>query len=805
MSGGRWPPSGATHGIAALAVVITILALLASSAVGLGVIGARIASVEPRPTVPVQLEGSGAPTLSIAGASPSLAGLTWTTTSDLTFSEYEVQQSTAASAGPWTTDGTLTSQSDSSFYASGLTAGTTYWWQVVEVDALGIDSASNVVQHAQPSVAALTASPLSSSSVQLSWVNHASYGGSVEFQSYTIWQSSGGGSATSIGTITSESTTTATPGGLSPGTSYTFQVETSDGCRSASNCGSGTATATTYSNSASVTPSSAAATDYAAAFSESGLPSGSSWSVTLNGSTQTSTTSAIDFPEPNGSYAYTVGAPTGYTSSPSSGTVTIAGSAVSQALSFGAASQGSYSVTFSESGLPTGTTWWATLATSNRSSTGSTIVYNEANGSYTFAIHPPRGYSASPASGTVTVAGGAVTTSVAFSYASAPATASISHVVLVLLENEEVTGLWAAAPYERYLAATYGNATQFYAVCHDSSADYFAVTSGETFGCSNAYPNPGFSVTQIGDLFERANLTWAAYQESMPSACDLSSSGYYINYHDPFVYYQDLNRNATRCDAHVISAATFNQSVEAGDLPAFSFYTPNWEHDGHGPTNSPWSASTGLTHVESWLRSFLPPILNHTGAFDTAAEQTLVNHTAFVLLYDEGTTDLGYTVGGIHTTGCYNQTGKYVTACGGHVQLTVISPYSLHRQYTADATTYSVQSTIEWLFGLSSDGGLDGTSNFPAMTSLFSFSSNNYPRAPVRLGHPASVSSGGERGAAPGGAPFPTAEFVALVALGGAIGATGAGWAVLRSGATRPGGPRRPPRPSPQRRLRPRR
>ncbi|HEV2165906.1 MAG TPA: alkaline phosphatase family protein, partial [Thermoplasmata archaeon] len=693
------------------------------------------------------------------------------------FSEYEVQSSTTSSSGPWSTAGTLSSASATTFYAGGLSPATTYWWQVVEVDSLGVDVASNAVRDDQPGTATLTAAPESASSVHLSWANHASYGGSIGFRSYVIFQSGGGASETSIGTITSESTTSADPAGLTTGTAYTFQVETIDGCSGASNCGSGTPAASTYSNAASATPAVVTPVDYPATFSESGLPSGASWSVDLGGSTLNSTSSTIGFSEPNGSYSYTVGGGTGYTPSPSSGSLAVDGRSASQSVVFRSTAPGSYSITFSETGLGTGTAWSVTLSGSAESSTGTTVVFTGSNGSHPYTVGSPNGYSASPASGTASVAGAPATIAITFSYTSGGSGVSISHVVLILLENEEVTEVWAAGPYERYLANTYGNATEFYATCHDSSADYFAVTSGRTFGCANAYPKPGFQVSEIGDLLEQHNLTWTAYEESMPSPCDLSSSGYYINYHDPFIYYSDLNANLTRCDAHVVSASSFNQSVASGNLPAFSFYTPNWQHDGHGPPNSPWSPSTGLTNIEAWLRGFLPPILNHTGTYDTPAERSLVNHTAFMLLYDEGKTDQGYTVGSQYTSGCYNQTGKHVTACGGHVQVTFISPYSLHRQYTQNATTYNVQSTIEWLFGLRSDGGSDGTSDFPAMTSLFSFSSNNYllnptPPTPPVVPGPGTNPSPGPFAPSPNGTV--TASELGIVgAVGGSIGIAG--------------------------------
>ena len=60
---------------------------------------------------------------------------------------------------------------------------------------------------------------------------------------------------------------------------------------------------------------------YNMTFKESGLPSGTSWSVTLNGVTETSTNSTITFHEPYGTYSYSISLPSGYKTSSSSGTI----------------------------------------------------------------------------------------------------------------------------------------------------------------------------------------------------------------------------------------------------------------------------------------------------------------------------------------------------------------------------------------------------------------------------------------------------------------------------------------------------
>ena len=52
--------------------------------------------------------------------------------------------------------------------------------------------------------------------------------------------------------------------------------------------------------------------DYIVTFSESGLPVGTDWSITIHGATIHSASSTINLPEPNGTYSYAIGAETGY-------------------------------------------------------------------------------------------------------------------------------------------------------------------------------------------------------------------------------------------------------------------------------------------------------------------------------------------------------------------------------------------------------------------------------------------------------------------------------------------------------------
>lgn len=315
----------------------------------------------------------------------------------------------------------------------------------------------------------------------------------------------------------------------------------------------------------------------------------------------------------------------------------------------------------------------------------------------------------------VAVAGVATGLATAKHHGGGPQTPSpppATHVVVIVLENAASTTVLSSAPYQSYLAATYAQASDFYAACHYSYPDYAAMTSGRTFACGSA-SIPIEGVTNLADLVEQANLTWAGYFESMTSPCQVSSAGSYVAYHDPFILYKDVRYNASRCDAHVVNSAAFNASVANGTLPNFSYYVPNVYDDCY---------RSNMTFCDHWLKTFLSPILNSTNP----AVQKLVASTVFLVVYDEGEETgsafyAGYTAGASdENSWCKTVASKSaLSACGGLTYMVAVSPWSAHLKMTADASDYNLQSTVEWILKLGSDGGWDGTSAFPAMTGMF--------------------------------------------------------------------------------------
>ncbi len=93
--------------------------------------------------------------------------------------------------------------------------------------------------------------------------------------------------------------------------------------------------------------------DYAVAFSEFGLPSGTNWSVELNGTTENSTAETIAFSEPNGTYNYSVPRTGIYSSEEGNGTVEVQGYGALLPIHFDTTAR----LTFQLVGLPAGDTW----------------------------------------------------------------------------------------------------------------------------------------------------------------------------------------------------------------------------------------------------------------------------------------------------------------------------------------------------------------------------------------------------------------------------------------------------------------
>jgi hypothetical protein len=163
-----------------------------------------------------------------------------------------------------------------------------------------------------------------------------------------------------------------------------------------------------------------------------------------------------------------------------------------------------------------------------------------------------------------------------------------------------------------------------------SAGCYIAITSG--YGnlpqpCNSGPLGSGclLQIPNIVDRLESARLSWKAYMEDYPitSGCSNGFAGNYEPNHNPFIYYADIQNNATRC-SHITNAnsqivaqnstcwrtAVQNDDLFINDLnfastmSNYSFLTPNRIDDNHDCND----VSVG----NAWLNKLIPQILGST-------------------------------------------------------------------------------------------------------------------------------------------------------------------------------------------------
>ena len=291
----------------------------------------------------------------------------------------------------------------------------------------------------------------------------------------------------------------------------------------------------------------------------------------------------------------------------------------------------------------------------------------------------------------------------------------IRHVMVVFMENAPRSAVESQGPFEVSLEQSYASATHYYAVCHPSTGNYLSATSGQPLHCGTDGYTP-YSVNNIAQLVAGANLTWKGYAESMPKACDTTTSGVYAVRHNPLVYYSDLGSS---CAANDLPFTSWNPNAAA--QANYIWVTPNTLDDGH---------DTNVSYGDAWLKVFFQggsysgsDLTNWPGI----ENEPWFSSTVVFVTYDEGAVSYpstsGYTVSGVTSSFCQSKGVGTLSVCGNNVYFSAVSPYTRGvGVYSADSSHYNLLGTAEWLLGLPcTSTGLDCNAGFPAMKGLFNF------------------------------------------------------------------------------------
>jgi phosphoesterase family protein len=175
-----------------------------------------------------------------------------------------------------------------------------------------------------------------------------------------------------------------------------------------------------------------------------------------------------------------------------------------------------------------------------------------------------------------------------------------------------------------------------FGVTHSSQPNYILSIGGDTFGIYD--DAPGYvrwiyqnlpqapPVTSVVDLLLAQGLTWRSYAEDLTPADKPLTPAHppqspppakgtfpFARKHVPFLSYPSITSVPERL-ANIVEGAQFEADLAAGQLPNYSWYTPNLIHDGHSLTGDEKKFDPGdgdrhvnIDNIAAFLHGFLGP------------------------------------------------------------------------------------------------------------------------------------------------------------------------------------------------------
>jgi len=285
-------------------------------------------------------------------------------------------------------------------------------------------------------------------------------------------------------------------------------------------------------------------------------------------------------------------------------------------------------------------------------------------------------------------AGASATLATSISIGAASATSPFEHVVIVVEENANyasVVGVTAAMPYLNSLIGSFGLATQYYANTHPSIGNYMMLVTGQVLTNDDSETPASFPVSANNVVRELAanGKTWKAYAEDLPSVGYTGGdTGNYAVRHVPLAYLTDVQDSAAG-RATLVPFTQFATDLASGNLPNYSFVTPNLCDDAH---------NCALSVADTWLKTNIAPLLTSSPFKDDGV---------LIIVFDESAND--------NTDG------------GGRIAAVFISPKFSKAAYQS-ATFYQHESTLRLMLeGLGITTDLPGAAaTAPTMWEFFS-------------------------------------------------------------------------------------
>ncbi len=197
---------------------------------------------------------------------------------------------------------------------------------------------------------------------------------------------------------------------------------------------------------------------------------------------------------------------------------------------------------------------------------------------------------------------------------------NFDHIILIVLENEYLQNTIGSPlmPNLNYLAKQNVLLSNYFAVAHPSLPNDLALISGSTQNISSDCLECFVNAPNLLDEIELSGRTWKAYFEDMPSPCFVGSKKPYQQWVNPFIYFDSIRLDPSRCDKSIVPMSQLSEDMKSGQLPNFIFIMPNLCNSGHDcPAAKP----------DSWVGNMVAQL---------QITPALYENTLIAITFDEG-------------------------------------------------------------------------------------------------------------------------------------------------------------------------
>ena len=166
----------------------------------------------------------------------------------------------------------------------------------------------------------------------------------------------------------------------------------------------------------------------------------------------------------------------------------------------------------------------------------------------------------------------------------------LDHVFLIYMENKGVNDIVGSpnAPYINSLISHNGYADNYYALGHPSEPNYIRIMGGSDFGIDYNPTSAGINAPNLMQEMDQAGISWAGYEQSMPTPGDLVSSGNYDVNELPFAQFSYVHDNTPAyLQEHLLPLTQLSTDLaKPSSFPEFTWIAANEANNGEGPVNT---------------------------------------------------------------------------------------------------------------------------------------------------------------------------------------------------------------------------